>query len=166
MMPSQPHVLPARRAALSWQFNLETVMPKPPIHQSLAILLSAALLGACATSAPVVVPTSAADSARVARDSEQCRSQATAAVGLNGRNAGTVASSAGKAGTVGFVAGAVGGLVAGSKDVWQKARGAAAGGASGIATKVLLEWNEPDDVHQEYVERCMKKRGHDVLGWR
>jgi outer membrane lipoprotein SlyB len=141
-------------------------MPKPPLRRSPAILLCAVLLGACATSAPVVVTTSAADSARVARDTEQCRRQATAAVGLNGRDAGTLAQAAGKAGTVGFVGGAVGSLVAGSKDAWQKARGAAAGGASGIAAKVLLEWNEPDDVHQEFVERCMKKRGHDVLGWR
>jgi hypothetical protein len=141
-------------------------MPFRPCRLRLAILSAALALGACATSAPVVYPKANAAPARVAADTEQCRRQATEAVGLNGRNTGSLARSAGQAGTVGFVAAAVGSLVAGSKDAWQKARGAAAGGASGIATKVLLEWNEPDEVHQEYVERCMKQRGHDVLGWR
>jgi hypothetical protein len=141
-------------------------MTTPLGRQRLAILSAALALGACATSAPVVYPKANAAPARVAADTEQCRRQATEAVGLNGRNAGSLAGDAGKAGAVAFAAAAVGGLVASSKDVWQRARGAAAGGATGIATKVLLDWNEPDKVHQEYVERCMKQRGHDVLGWR
>jgi hypothetical protein len=166
MMPLPTHVSAARVAALSRHPILETDMPDTLCRQRLAILSAALVLGACATSAPVVYPQASAAPARVALDTEQCRRQATEAVGLNGRDAGTLARDAGKAGTVGFVAGAVGSLVAGSKDAWNKARGAAAGGASGIATKVLLEWNEPDKVHQEFVERCMKRRGHDVLGWR
>jgi hypothetical protein len=162
-----------RHAALSRHFNPEADMPDPtrrlhrcPAGQRLAMLASVLLLGACATTAPVVYPSAGADAARVARDTEQCRSQAAKAVGLNGRTAPGTARDAGQAATIGFAAAAVGSLVAGSKDAWQRARGAAAGGATGMATKVLLEWNEPDEVHQEYVERCMKRRGHDVLGWR
>jgi hypothetical protein len=166
MMPLHRHVLPGRVAALSTQFILETAMPYPLCRQRLAILSTALVLGACATSAPVVYPNAGVASTRVGLDTEQCRRQATEAVGLNGRDASGLAKDAGKVGSVAFAAAAVGGLVASSKDVWQRARGAAAGGAAGIATKVLLDWNEPDKVHQEYVERCMKKRGHDVLGWR
>jgi hypothetical protein len=141
-------------------------LPHCPALARVALLAGVLLLGACATSAPVVYPGAGANVAQVERDTEQCRRQATAAVGVNGRSAPATARDAGQAATVGFVAAAVGSLVAGSKEAWQRARGAAAGGATGMATKALLEWNEPDEVHQEYVERCMKRRGHDVLGWR
>jgi hypothetical protein len=42
----------------------------------------------------------------------------------------------------------------------------ASAGARGVAAKTLLEWNDPDKVFQEYVERCLDERGHEVLGWR
>jgi hypothetical protein len=45
-------------------------------------------------------------------------------------------------------------------------RPAAAGGAAGVATKAALDRNMPDEVHEKHVERCMKDRGHEVLGWR
>ena len=42
-------------------------------------------LGACATSAPVVYPNAGVASTRVGLDTEQCRRQATEAVGLTKR---------------------------------------------------------------------------------
>ena len=132
-------------------------------------LAAVTLLGGCATSQPVVYAkesAAAAKSERVSRDIAACRDRAETAVGLNGRNATQVAGASGRAGLIGFVGTAVGSVVAGSKDAWARARAGAAGGAAGIATKTLLEWNDPDDVYQEYVERCLAERGHDVLGWR
>jgi hypothetical protein len=64
------------------------------------------------------------------------------------------------------VAAAAGGLVAHTRGAWEKARGAAAGGAAGMAAKLLFDWNEGDEVYQSYVERCLAARGHEVLGWR
>jgi hypothetical protein len=132
-------------------------------------LAAVTLLGACATSQPVVYTkesVAAAKAESVSRDIAACRGKAQAAVGLNGRSATQVAGASGRAGLIGFVGTAVGSVVAGSKDAWARARAGAAGGAAGIATKTLLEWNDPDDVYQEYVERCLGERGHDVLGWR
>lgn len=130
----------------------------------------AVLLMGCATSQPVVYHRTVPDAqraARVAADVDQCRQLASAAVGTSGRTAPqAVAAGAGRVGVVAFVAEAVEALVEGSRDAWGKARGAAAGGVAGMLTKTALDHNEPDDVHKEYVERCMKDRGNVVLGWR
>jgi outer membrane lipoprotein SlyB len=136
----------------------------------LALSATAALvLAGCATPQPVVyqkAATGAAQQQRVTKDTQECRRRAEAAVGLNARRADAAAQNAAKTGAIAFAATAVGSLVNASKDAWQRARVGAAGGATGAAVKTVLEWNDPDDVHQEYVERCMEERGHDVLGWR
>jgi outer membrane lipoprotein SlyB len=131
---------------------------------------AALLLMACASSQPVVyhrAPPDAQRAAKVATDITQCRQLAAAAVGTHGRaTPRAVAKSTARAGIVGFVAEAVEVLVEGSRNAWAKARGVGAGGVAGMVTKTVLDHNEPDDVHKEYVERCMKERGNLVLGWR
>ena len=135
------------------------------VGASLAIVM----LAGCATPQPVVYQkpqSGAAKSARVDKDVQDCRRLADTAVGLNSRSASSAAQSSARAGVIGFAATAAGALVAAGKDTWQRARAGAAAGATGIAAKTLLEWNDPDGVYQKYVERCMEDRGHDVLGWR
>ena len=143
-----------------------------------AILAIAVLSTACATQQPVIYQAKAptpATAQRIERDTLECRQKAEERVGLNARRApapqagrGVAGSADGpaKAGVIGFVAAAANGLVIGSRDVWNRARAGAAAGATGVAAKTLLEWNDPDKVFQEYVERCMDERGHEVLGWR
>ena len=134
-----------------------------------AALLWACAAAGCATTSPVVYQTSkptASQSQRLAKDVQACEQRASSAVGVNGRNATQAAQSSARVGAIGFAATAVGALVNSSRDAWQRARAGAAGGAAGVATKTLLEWNDPDKVYQEYVERCLDDRGHDVLGWR
>lgn len=141
--------------------------PRPLIVA--AALASALVLGACATATPVVYAPKRGSpdlDVRTRADIAQCSQQAEARVGRNGTQAADVAARSAKGAAIGFVGTAVGSLVSASRDAWSRARGAAAGGAAGIATKLLLEWNEPDEVYQEYVERCLAARGHDVLGWR
>jgi outer membrane lipoprotein SlyB len=149
-----------------------------PTAPRVALFTLALLLSACATHQPVVYQAqapSAAQAQRLERDTLECRQRAEQRVGLNARRA--PASQAGRgvpgaadhsarAGVIGFVAAAANGLVAGSRDVWNRARAGAAAGATGVAAKTLLEWNDPDKVYLEYVERCMDERGHEVLGWR
>jgi hypothetical protein len=130
---------------------------------------SGLVLAGCATPQPVVYQkpqTSAAQQERITKDIQQCRRLAAATVGTNGRSAATAGQSAAKTGAVAFAATAVGSLVSASKDAWQRARAGAAAGATGALVKTVLEWNEPDEVHEEYFERCMGDRGHAVLGWR
>jgi len=149
----------------------------PPLSRPtlLALLLAAGVAGGCATSQQPVVYQKAAPNPsqqqRVEADAQACRARAEDAVGINqrrqaGKPDGAVAQSVARVGLIGFTATAVGGLVASSKDVWQRARAGAAAGVAGAATKTVLEWNDPDKVFLEYVERCMEERGHEVLGWR
>jgi hypothetical protein len=152
-MPAPLHVPPLR--------------PTPTAR--LLVLLLALGLGACASQAPVVYSKrsdSIVMSERTRTDVADCARLADARVGRNGMTAASTGSKSAAAGTVGFVATAVGSVIGNSKSAWERARGAAAGGAAGMATKLLLEWNEPDEVYQGYVERCLERRGHDVLGWR
>jgi predicted lipoprotein len=72
----------------------------------------------------------------------------------------------GKTAAVEFADAAADTAVRKGSDALRRASGAAAGGIAGVATKLLFEWNEPDKVHQRYVEHCLEKRGHRVLGWR
>ncbi|MFY7917464.1 MAG: hypothetical protein ACOVPA_22770 [Rubrivivax sp.] len=140
---------------------------------SAAVLLMVLGLTACATTQPVIY-SKKTDSIelneRTRKDLGECSRQADVRVGRNGMQGtqGTqkVAQKVGSTGAIGFVATAVGSVVSNSKGAWERARGAAAGGAAGMATKLLLDWNEGDEVYQKYVEGCLENRGHEVLGWR
>lgn len=147
--------------------------PTPPTSSllpRLALPLVAALfISGCATSQPVIYSArqeAVVVSDRTRQDIAACARQADARVGRNGLNARQAARQSGSTAAVGAVATAVGSVVQGSRNVWERTRVAAAGGAAGMATKLIFEWNEGDEVFQSYVERCLQARGHDVLGWR
>lgn len=145
-----------------------------PSRWHMAAVVALALgLTACASTQPVIYSKkndSIVPNERVQLDLRQCANLADERVGRNSiKGAGraqAVAQKVGSTGAIAFVATAVGSAVSRSKDVWQRARGAAAAGVAGMATKLLLESNEGDEVYQRYVEKCLEARGHDVLGWR
>jgi hypothetical protein len=125
-------------------------------------------LSGCASTAPVVYHDGpqVSNAQRIERDTESCRRLADNAVGLNDRRSGRLAESAAKGGVIGFAATAAAAMVAGAGDVWQTALAGATGGAAGVTAKTLLDWNQPDEAYRGYVERCLEKRGHHVVGWR
>ena len=138
-----------------------------------AVLALALGLTACASTQPVIYSKendSIVLSKRAERDLLLCTSLADERVGRNSlkgaKGTEKVAEKTGATGAIAFVAAAVGLAISQSQDVWERARGAAAGGMAGMATKLLLDSNEGDEVYQQYVESCLEKRGHDVLGWR
>jgi hypothetical protein len=146
-------------------------MPKhltPRIRLALAALALGVLSGCASTTAPVVYGGKAqrAQPQRAQADIAACRRIADAAVGVNSAKSPQTATGAAKRGMVQFVDQAVESLVEGARNAWAKARGAGAGATAGSLTAVVLNWNEPDAVYREYVELCMKDRGHRVLGWR
>jgi len=134
----------------------------------LLALAAAALLGGCASTATPVVykPGAAPVAARADADLKACRTEAEVSVGINSTKATKVSAGTAKRGAVEFVDKAVESVINGSRSAYEKARGAAAGAMAGTVTSVLLNWNEPDTVYREYVDLCMKERGHKVLGWR
>jgi outer membrane lipoprotein SlyB len=138
-------------------------------RQTLAVLLAAAFLAGCASTATPVAYEASASPAKAARfenDLRSCRARAEQAVGINGVKGAGLTQASSRRGATAFVKEAVDSLVAGSRNAWARARGAAAGEAAGSVAHVLLNWNEPDRVHREFVDRCLKERGHSVLGWR
>jgi hypothetical protein len=65
---------------------------------------------------------------------------------------------------IGGAAGTAAGAVLGSLG-----RGAAAGAAGGAAvglTKGILQSGDPDPVFKNFVDRCLREKGYDPIGWR
>ncbi|MGL5003037.1 MAG: hypothetical protein ACRDAM_08860 [Casimicrobium sp.] len=139
----------------------------PRLRVALCALLVCATAG-CATTRPVLLAAdkSKATGERSERAIESCVQSADRDVGRNGFNGPVVAKRMGKAGAIEFAEAAAENSVKKSSGVLRRAAGAASGGAAGVATRLLFEWNEPDKVNQKYVEHCLEKRGHRVLGWR
>ena len=144
-------------------------LSRPAWRTLVAMAATVALAGCASTAAPVVYQPPAAPAKKVARvqaDLAECRRQAVQAVGVNGLHARPVAQTAAREGAKEFVNKAVESLVSGTRNAWERARGAGAGEAAGTVVGLVLNWNAPDSVHREYVDLCMKDRGHKVLGWR
>jgi len=125
-----------------------------------------ALIG-CAAPQPVAYPNGhlkRVGSAQFERDAEACSERATTSVGLNDggkRLPQQVARNA-------LIGGAAGGAFAwgAGRDIESRALGGGAAGAVGTLVKGLFSMNEPDGVHQKFVERCLKKKGYEPIGWR
>ena len=137
------------------------------------VALLVAWMAGCAASRPVVYPNE--KSIRVgpnvvADDIDDCMRRAREFASGGGQGgqvardmAGRTAVSAG----VGAAAGAAGGAIYGDA-----ARGAAAGAAGGAAAGFLggifdgMRNRDPDPVIQNFVTRCLRERGYEVIGWR
>jgi hypothetical protein len=130
--------------------------------------LSLLALTGCATTSPVLLQSEKSPSAvqQAERAITQCQEAADRDVGRNAMTAPAVSKKLGKTGAVEFADAYVDNAIRKGSGAARRAAGAAAGGVTGLATKLVLEWNEPDRVHQKHVEHCLEKRGHRVLGWR
>ena len=67
----------------------------------------------------------------------------------------------------GEVGGAVGaGVGAVLSSVGRGAAAGAAGGAAGALTRGLFRSSEPDPVFRGFVDRCLRDKGYEPIGWR
>jgi outer membrane lipoprotein SlyB len=134
---------------------------------ALAALLLAALAG-CASTAenePVLYPNrhlQQVGRAAAEQDIRECR-QLAHTHGVKETRDGEVArKTAGGAALGGASAGAWG-IVRGDA-LERAAAGAAAGGAAG-AVKGTMESGETSPVFRNFVQRCLRERGYEVIGW-
>lgn len=136
---------------------------RQPTTLALAGLLA---LGGCASSqSPVLYPNAKlkqVGSQQAGRDIEECRKLADDYV--QSTAAKDVAKGTAVGGAAGAAIGAVGGAVSG--------RGAGAGAAVGAATGATAgavhgaaKQTEPSPVYKRYVDRCLRERGYEVIGW-
>jgi len=124
-------------------------------------------LAGCASQRPVLYPNTKykqVGDAAAQRDVDECiRLAEQAGAGHGGGERAVRQGGIGAA--VGGVAGAVAGAVSGRNVIDSAAKGAAVGGAA-AGTHGAIESREPDNIHQNFVQRCLSERGYDVMGWR
>jgi hypothetical protein len=84
--------------------------------------------------------------------------------GASSSSSGKVAKSTAGGGAVGAAGGAATGAVLGSIG-----RGAAAGAAGGAAVgclQGLFRSSEPDPVFKQFVDKCLRDKGFEPIGWK
>lgn len=126
--------------------------------------LAALLLLSCATR-PIAYPNQKlreSGQAALDADTDACLAEAEEYV-KTGR-VGEVAKETAEGAVVGGATGAAVGAVVSSAG--RGAGAGAAGGAAGGLARGLLRSRDPDPIEKAYVNRCLAKKGYDVLGWR
>ena len=121
----------------------------------------------CSTPQPVLYPNAHLErvgSAAAERDIDDCRGKAeaygaSAKDGTAGKVAGSTAVGAGAGGAVGAAGGAVLGRPGRSAAV-----GAATGATAGFL-RGLFKPRQPSQVHKRFVEKCLRDRGYEPIGW-
>lgn len=122
-------------------------------------------LGACATKQPILYPNAhykAVGKQASEHDIKECMRLAEGSGVSEGKGKSVAKQTAGGAAIGAATAGAWG-LVRGDAGS-RAAAGAAAGGAGGL-TRGALNSNNPDPVFKNFVQRCLRERGYDVIGW-
>ena len=73
-----------------------------------------------------------------------------------------------RSGAEGAAVGGAGGAAAGAVrgNVGESAAVGAAFGAAAAATRGAIHSGEPGSVYKGFVQRCLRERGYDVIGWK
>jgi hypothetical protein len=136
-------------------------------HFLTGLVLYLCLLAACSGPKPILYPnahyqTVGAEAAQ--EDITECRHMAEAAGAKPGEGrAGQVAGSTVTGAGMGAAGGAVGGAVVGAAG-----RGSAVGAASGATVGLLrglFRRPQPGQGYKNFVDRCLKDRGYEPVGW-
>lgn len=128
------------------------------------ILTSFLILGGCASHGPVLYPNAhlkTVGEKQAHRDIDECTRQADAYVKSDAGK--TAAKSTAGGGAAGAVIGGAAGSVTGSLG-----RGAAVGAATGATiglVRGVSKASEPSPLHKRFVERCLRDKGYDPIGW-
>jgi hypothetical protein len=131
-----------------------------------AATLTASMAG-CSGPQPILYPndhyqTVGAEGAK--RDVAECREMAEAAGASPGRGkAGQVAGSTAAGAGIGAAGGAVGGAVVGAAGSGS-AIGAAGGATVGLL-RGLFRRPKPGQGYKNFVDRCLRERGYEPVGW-
>jgi outer membrane lipoprotein SlyB len=128
------------------------------------VLFTLALIGCGASQKPVLYPNGylkAVGNTQAQRDIDDCMQTAEAYVKKNQDS--KVAEGAVKGGAIGAASGAAIGAVTGN--FGRGLAAGAAGGAAGGATWGLFKAAEPSPVYKNFVNKCLKDKGYEPVGW-
>jgi hypothetical protein len=133
----------------------------------LMVILAGLLLGACGPKRPVLYPNAHLDEVgmQVAQaDIDDCIMKAEAA-GANATDTGAAAGNVARSGAIGAAAGAVFGAIMGNS-VGRAAAATGGAAAAGSAVNEGFKSGDPTAIHKNFVERCLREKGYDVIGWK
>jgi hypothetical protein len=132
------------------------------------LILPSMTLAACSTPRPVLYPnaqlTRVGDAA-AQRDVDDCMQRAEQYVSSGGGHAAQTATETGTGAAAGATIGVVGGAITGSPGEGA-AVGAATGATAGLLHSLFSGSHGPDSTYANFVERCLRERGYDPIGWR
>ncbi|MEW6247413.1 MAG: glycine zipper family protein [Nitrospirota bacterium] len=143
------------------------------LAQHLSLLAVSAVVGlaGCSGSQPILYPDShfkTVGREAAERDIDECKKSAEAAGAEPGAGqAGEVAGSTAVGAGIGAAGGAVGGAVVGAAGSGS-AIGAASGAVWGLLTGLwhaFTDDGEPNQTYRRFVDRCLKEKGYEVVGW-
>jgi hypothetical protein len=137
------------------------------IGKAILLIGVLALAGCAAAARPVLYPNDqlrAVGQAQADADIAACRQMAESAGASGGTGqAGRAARGAGVGGAIGGATGAVGGAILGRPGTGA-ALGAATGASAGLL-RPLFSRSEPSPAYRGFVDRCLRERGYDPVGW-
>ena len=136
-------------------------------HATVIVGVLAALSGCAGQPRPVLYPNahlSAVGQAQADADLAECRRLAEGAGAYGGAREGEQAArDAAAGGAIGGATGAVGGAILG-----RPGTGAAFGAATGATAnfmRSLFRRDQPSQAYRGFVDRCLRERGYDPVGW-
>lgn len=137
-----------------------------PAMMLLALVALPLMTAGCATQRPVLYPNAklkrVGDSV-AQRDIDDCIRLAED-YGVSAGRGEKIARGGGGGAAVGGATGAVAGAIGHRNVVDSAARGAAVGAAAG-ATGAAVRSDRPSEAYRGFVQRCLRERGYDVIGW-
>ena len=138
-----------------------------PVTRCILIGVLAAVSGCAGEPRPVLYPNahlSAVGQQQADADLAECRRLAEAAgASAGGREGEQAARDAAVGGAIGGATGAAGGAVLG-----RPGTGAAVGAATGATAnfmRSLFRRDQPSQAYRGFVDRCLRERGYDPVGW-
>lgn len=136
------------------------------IRPFLILIIMLALLCACAAKRPLLYPNAKLKSvgnATAQADIDDCLNMASRS-GAGSDKGREIAKTTAQGAAIGAATGAATGAIYG-----HPARGAAAGAAGGSVaglTHGILRSDGPDPVLRRFVDRCLRDKGYDPVGWK
>jgi hypothetical protein len=130
------------------------------------LVLAAMVLWGCADKRPVLYPNAhlkqvGEEAAR--RDVDDCMRYAQES-GAEGSKGTEIAKNTAGGAAMGGAVGAATGAVLGS--LGRGTAAGAAGGAAGGLVKGIFDTDDPDPVFKNFVDRCLREKGYESIGWK
>jgi hypothetical protein len=142
-------------------------MPARIRHAIVIVGVVAAVAGCASEARPILYPNahlSAVGQGQADADLAECRRMAAAAGASAGSGHGEQAArDAAVGGAIGGATGAAGGAILGAPGT-----GAAVGAATGATAnfmRSLFRRDEPSQAYRGFVDRCLRERGYEPVGW-